>query len=427
MILTYPSLSLSPAAERVVRESFIELSSLGGNRKQLEFLYDVYMNGARYTDVCTLKGVANIFGLHDNLFLHPWFRFLSGGLDNVTFKEFVWGLGNSCNRGKCLLFDILLPPGYDVLPVDALRREMQALHGRARAKQDEDVLAGASKLIAELDSGGGGGPVTLDEFREITNKYPKVWRDADVLAQRVSSYATSAASVCGAIRASGNTDLLLNRLASNTKPGRIGRYRLKLSLRSGIVSGSSRSASASPEQMWRSTSPASIPGTPDRSRSPGSRPGTPSRFGSPSGSGRMSPFGSPARAGSRHTRRRGSAPEADGSSTYRSMYSAGGDDSPDLGRRRPRSLRPIAGGFESGFRERGSPTSSPGYGVSGSLEMDGGGDVWNEPGGWATPTRLPTTRARGGTSGGMSSAFRDMDSPARAADRGQRGSRRGSV
>jgi hypothetical protein len=34
---------LSPAIERVVRESFKELTSLGGNRKQLEFLYDLYM------------------------------------------------------------------------------------------------------------------------------------------------------------------------------------------------------------------------------------------------------------------------------------------------------------------------------------------------------------------------------------------------
>jgi hypothetical protein len=28
--------------------------------------------GTNYTDALTLKGVSNIFGLHTNLFMHPW-------------------------------------------------------------------------------------------------------------------------------------------------------------------------------------------------------------------------------------------------------------------------------------------------------------------------------------------------------------------
>lgn len=100
----------------MVRESFKELTSLGGSKKQLEFLYDLYMQGANYTDVLTLKGLAKLFSLQTNLFLHPWFKFLSGGLDNITFKEFVHGLGNSA-RGRRLVFDMLVPPGYDVIPV----------------------------------------------------------------------------------------------------------------------------------------------------------------------------------------------------------------------------------------------------------------------------------------------------------------------
>ena len=41
-----------------------------------------------------------------------------------------------------------LPSGYDVIPVDAFKRELQALHGRARKAQAEEVMAGASKLVA---------------------------------------------------------------------------------------------------------------------------------------------------------------------------------------------------------------------------------------------------------------------------------------
>jgi|AntAceMinimDraft_1070359.scaffolds.fasta_scaffold19270_2 hypothetical protein len=32
-----------------------------------------------------------------NMFVHPWFKFLSGGLNHVTFKEFVHGLGKPLN------------------------------------------------------------------------------------------------------------------------------------------------------------------------------------------------------------------------------------------------------------------------------------------------------------------------------------------
>jgi hypothetical protein len=40
------------------------------------------------------------------------------------------GLGASA-KGRRLIFDMLVPPGYDVIPVDVFRRELQALHGGA--------------------------------------------------------------------------------------------------------------------------------------------------------------------------------------------------------------------------------------------------------------------------------------------------------
>lgn len=181
-------------------------------------------------------------------------------------------------------------------PVDVLKRELQALHGRARKVQAEEVMTGASKLVVELNSGGTGQPpITFDEFRVITSRYAKVWRDADVLCERVSTYATSAGSVCQAIRAAGNDDILQSRLASDTKHGRIGRYRLKLSVR-GVIA-----RSASPDQMrMMASSPTSV-----------MIPGTPSRLGSMGGgSGRSSPSGTPTRERSFNARRRGSAPEA---------------------------------------------------------------------------------------------------------------------
>ena len=70
-------------------------------------------------------------------------------------------------------FASTLPLGYDVIPVDALKRELQALHGRARKAQAEEVMAGASKLVAEINEGrsvGGSGPITLEEFRVIMNR-----------------------------------------------------------------------------------------------------------------------------------------------------------------------------------------------------------------------------------------------------------------
>eukprot|EP00227_Mantoniella_beaufortii_P016337 CAMPEP_0197595772 /NCGR_PEP_ID=MMETSP1326-20131121/23655_1 /TAXON_ID=1155430 /ORGANISM="Genus nov. species nov., Strain RCC2288" /LENGTH=183 /DNA_ID=CAMNT_0043162175 /DNA_START=173 /DNA_END=720 /DNA_ORIENTATION=- len=140
-----------PESERVVRESFKELASLGGNVKVLEFLYQLFLQGTNNHDALTLKGLCNIFGLHSNLFVHPWFKFMSGGLDNVTFKEFVHGLGHSC-VGRRLVFDMLAPPGWDVIPADVLRRELQALHGRARKARAEEVMAGASKMVAEMST-----------------------------------------------------------------------------------------------------------------------------------------------------------------------------------------------------------------------------------------------------------------------------------
>ena len=75
----------------------------------------------------------------------------------------------------------------------------------------------------------------------------------------------------------------------------------------------------------------------------------------------------------------------------------------------------------------GTDGTAAGYGVAGALELSGSGAIWNEPGGWSTPTRLPTRRTRGGATGGMSGAFKDFDSPARVHDRKKKGSRRGSV
>ena len=217
--------------------------------------------------------------------------------------------------------------------------------------------------------------------RSPVKGFPKVWRDADVLCERVSTYAAGAASVCGAIRAAGNHDLLLNRLASDTKPGRIGRYRTKLSTRGALARGAS---SPPPDRAGSPTSvmSSSVPGTPSRPTTPnsangGSRPGTPSRFGGGGGSGRSSPFGTPTRERSFNTRRRGSAPEGDandGSFTNRSSYSysqggggggggggGSGGGSPEAGRWRPRSLRQLPGGF-GGPEGDSSPTSSPGRG-----------------------------------------------------------------
>jgi hypothetical protein len=102
----------------VARESFKELSILGGDRKQLEFLYEKYMIGANHTDALSEKGVSTIFDLGDNLFLRPWFKFLSGGLDTITFKEFVHGLGASAKGRRRLAFDMLVPPGSDFIPLD---------------------------------------------------------------------------------------------------------------------------------------------------------------------------------------------------------------------------------------------------------------------------------------------------------------------
>jgi hypothetical protein len=174
----------------VARESFKELSILGGDRKQLEFLYDKYMTGANHTDALSEKGVSTIFDLGDNLFLRPWFKFLSGGLDTITFKEFVHGLGASAKGRRRLAFDMLVPPGSDIIPLDVFTLELRALHSRAHRSQAEDVMSGTSALLAETASGGFR-PFTIGEFQVLTKLHPKVWRDADVLSDHVSIYATS--------------------------------------------------------------------------------------------------------------------------------------------------------------------------------------------------------------------------------------------